>query len=131
MVILRFRAWERTHAGNKTPHMFYSKDMTLEKFFCAAEYDCDVMQSTGMFDRNGTEIYEGDIVTVYYYNRLIRGQIHIGNCVQDNNGGEYSTCYYGVGFKDICPPEGIWKGDCEWVVEGNIYENPELLEKLK
>jgi len=112
---IKFRAW------NKVEKKMYNNT----GFVGLADYE--FLQYTGLNDKNGTEIYEGDIVTCAYYGKIIRGEIHIGKCTQDVNGGEYSTWYHGVGFKFICPPEGIWDDDVEWLVEGNIYENPELL----
>jgi uncharacterized phage protein (TIGR01671 family) len=70
----------------------------------------NLMQYTGLKDKNGKEIYEGDILN---YDGL-RGQV----------------TYFKSGFVQMMNlvPEQIWK-DCE--VIGNIYENPELLRVTK
>jgi len=80
-----------------------------------------LMQYTGLTDKNGKEIYEGDIVKVIYY----------------EYGGKYKKVEFNLenaGFDPFCKPS---YGGYEWESEesdnceviGNVYENPEL-EKL-
>lgn len=73
-----------------------------------------IMQFTGLYDKNGKEIYEGDIV------------IHI------NTGGEHEQVYWNK--EDACfackgGEHESWL-DPGYEVIGNIYENPELLESF-
>lgn len=91
-----------------------------------------LMQSTGLKDKNGTEIYEGDIVHV-----LDSEQIN----QRDENGAfidaffeeidEIDSVVFADGsFKlkrtgfDVC----ICRSVDVFKIIGNIYENPELLE---
>jgi uncharacterized phage protein (TIGR01671 family) len=78
-----------------------------------------IMQYTGLHDKLGKEIYEGDILRIEGIVPLRAGFIN-GCFVEDN----------------IMPPEPLGicllrykkeHGDCE--VIGNIYENPELLKE--
>ena len=81
----------------------------------------DLMQFTGLLDKNGKEIYEGDIVKVPYYNygakpngRFLVEEVEIVDCeCQPFNGYNKSEDGYGE-------PE-------ESEVIGNIYEHPHLL----
>lgn len=78
--------------------------------------DCIVMQYTGLKDKNGKEIYEGDIVEIGGKNYHIEWQKDKWYPGNYNNGD-----YYRGGDMD----------DYEWKkveIIGNIYENPELLE---
>lgn len=105
-----------------------------------------LMQYTGLKDKNGKEIYEGDIVK---QEDSVREVIWFSGTV-GINGGEYADIHTGFATKIIFPEDyvevggiegiaekydfynyggngGITTEDCE--VIGNIYENPELLNK--
>lgn len=84
-------------------------------------YPESVGQYTGMIDKNGKKIFEGDIVRHYNIDEL-PNEFEIGKIifVEDeccfkrtcNNG--FSKCYI--------------SSDCIYEVIGNIYDNPELME---
>jgi len=76
-------------------------------------------QFTGLLDRNGKEIYEGDIVTWGYGPTAVR----FAALEEDNEEG-YPVKRIGW-IVDDC----FLDGNCE--VIGNIHENPELLEVPK
>lgn len=79
-----------------------------------------LMQYTGLKDKNGKEIYEGDIVKVFdrYENRQFTG------CVIYEDG----TYFIDVMSED--ERECVWC-DYETEITGNIFENPELLESVE
>lgn len=74
--------------------------------------DWKVMQFTGLLDKNGKEIYEGDII----FN-------------EHDELKKYPVVFEKGMFcvNDWTMP--LWKGDTKnfWEIIGNIYENPDLL----
>ena len=73
----------------------------------------ELMQYTGLKDKNGVEIYEGDIVRYAEFNCPVLWSKDLMWCIDINNGygEEMLTAYF----------------DYELEVIGNIYENKELL----
>lgn len=88
-----------------------------------------LMQSTGLFDKNGKEIFEGDIVKRTYLFSGGYGETHTGEIVYDK---EYAR--YVISRPQQCTEPktedlgNILSNKSTYEVIGNIYENPELLE---
>ena len=70
-----------------------------------------LMQYTGLHDKNGKEIYEGDIVRLKWKDAGNHAKQTIRSVQWNGNG-------YGCALTEY---------ECE--VIGNIYENPELIER--
>ncbi len=78
------------------------------------------LQSTGLYDKNGVEIYDGYIIVGQFgYKEVVK--------IEEFNFITREDSCAGYGFKlDSCNLDDIKK----YVeVIGNIYENPELLDK--
>ena len=89
----------------------------------SVEFDeITLMQSTGLFDRNGKEIFEGDILDYRGRKALVRWH------------GSYASFIYRF-VDEPHKRKAEWKPlylaymKCEII--GNIYENTELLEAIK
>lgn len=94
----------------------------LEEYYTRAD-EFVIMQSTGLNDKNGKEIYEGDIC-------IDHGGIPcIGEIKYDE---DFAGFFFYLKYEDVpfIEQESIYDFvDIE--VIGNIYENPELLEAIK
>ena len=86
----------------------------------------ELMQFTGLLDKNGKEIYEGDVIrTIFDTIGVVK--YHIGQHNDRGMGGGYIGFFIHEGEQEGEEFfRGIYPSDDE--VIGNIYENPELLK---
>jgi hypothetical protein len=114
---LKFRAWDEHLGLMINPYCelkdgrFWGEDCTNTGYSVKHEH---VMQYTGLKDKNGKEIYEGDIVCREYN----RGEMKVNQRIEWTGFhyqciGKVSDGIEGFGFMEVI---------------GNIYENSELLE---
>lgn len=83
--------------------------------------DLEILQFTGLKDKNGKEIFEGDIIQI----RKLEGYlIHHGK-VERNITGAFDIIIKDYGHRQLY--QATLNDEPEII--GNIYENPELLEK--
>jgi len=118
---IKFRAWDKlTRRWLDIVSLVSSEDgeiiavRTREGELITKEGNLELVEWTGLHDKNGKEIYEGDIV--HTFSRVGRGFRDRG--VDKIHYSDITARWYPL---DIVVTEM-----CEII--GNIYENPELLE---
>ncbi|WP_374718238.1 YopX family protein [Neobacillus sp.] len=124
---IKFRAWDKRN--NKWFHQdliimtntgFYEDYRAFEDGISLFDYEYEIMQFTGFKDKNGKEIYEGDILTDYGGEPPVYveySEEHGAYCFVDKFDPS-GTVYYTP--KDISYEQ--------MVVIGNVYENLDLLD---
>ena len=137
---IKFRAWDKEFKKMRygfyyspTYIVFPQKNGSIYKI---PTKNMVIMQYTGLKDKNGKEIYEGDVVketTWRWY-----GVVKFDLCKNMRINNEYDVNYLGV-YIDFIKPSFLTniservtpliEGDIEII--GNIYENPELLKEEK
>lgn len=125
----RFRAWD-THeqkmfsnneliiwGGNV--YLDESKGLPCRNLKCRSISDEYLMQSTGLKDKNGKEIFEGDIVDFKGRKAIIKW-----------HGAFASFIYRFIDEPQERKPkwDPLFLAYLKLEIIGNIYENPELLE---
>ena len=109
---IKFRAWSKA-TEKMMDWDFIKSHGNLNKLLCLGHVK--VMQFTGLTDKNGKEIYEGDILKCDGLRIVI----------------QYSGCAFEGRY--LGPQKDLWSpirnnNYLQWVVIGNIHQNPELLK---
>lgn len=118
---IKFKAWDKAkkewifgwpfHVIGEVALFDLLKQYSLENL-----NDIEVVQFTGLLDKNAKEIYDGDILAREYFSHWV-------------------VCWKDAGFHlyNVCNPQQTFVLFNPWGREviGNIYENPELLEVKK
>lgn len=128
-MIPKFRAWHNELGRMMSIKNMWFQDSRIEELElndavmndCITAYpdEIELMQSTGLKDKNGKEIFEGDIVD--YKGREAVVKWH----------GSYASFIYRFvdGLKErVSEWDPLFLACYNFEVIGNIYENPELLE---
>ena len=140
MRTIKFRAWDKVGKQMSEPFALFGEFTLMgavhswqHEFRSGGDSigylnDLEIMQFTGLLDKNGKEIYEGDILTFLD-----------AETISTENGMDFNESM-GRGVVEWCDYEGRWDvtnrdsvdledifGEPGTEIIGNIHENPELL----
>lgn len=138
----RFRAWlkKEQKMDNEIDHISWLED----ELYCIGDgitymvsaEDLVLMQSTGLKDKNGKEIFEGDILEIQGIRMVVKFGSYEYIESSKSNGHTLGVVYDGLGFYVECinaaDPDRISPFEPKTLKEsyviGNRFETPELLE---
>ena len=125
MTVQKFRAWHKPmQRMSEVLAISYERQKVKIRHLRGTTHmtvlfdDVELMQSTGLLDKNGQEIFEGDIVHAYSEDARLIGAIEYFDnayCIKTKN-GVYNSHWTNAEYYEVI---------------GNIYENPELLEVVE
>ena len=126
MVLLRFRAWDKeTKTMNGMAEIYRNRNQEIE--LRPRDEDIILMQSTGLFDKNGREIFEGDIVKRYRSPFFKAEWEYLIETVVREGASLLLGRDFGKNFGTLPFDSPFAKSDLLEVI-GNICEDPGLLE---
>lgn len=143
-MIPKFRVWLPDPDVEKmlrVKALIFENDKT--RCMCGYAYDfyledenATIMQSTGLFDKNGQEIFEGDVLEIQGIKMIVKLGSYKYLETYKNNGHMLGVLYDVLGFYveciNVADPDNISPFEPETLknsqIIGNVYQNPDLLE---
>ncbi|HEM6505068.1 YopX family protein [Streptococcus suis] len=134
-MIQKFRVWDTVKkAMSEVQAIVYTEERVYPVYSKAIRRyipfsEAVLMQSTGLVDVNGKEIFEGDVVESTWFKgyddcvgyRKAGVVVYRDGCFRIEYPGEEEKGYFSITLKFAVSVEII----------GSIYENPELVEELE
>jgi len=114
---IKFRAWDKRGKS----FVYFTVKLGKEVFLAPDEYSEELCLFTGLNDKNGKEIYEGDIMQWKQHDYISQ---RLEKVVWHESGWWIADLITG----DLLCPLTANEAKLRTII-GNIYENPELLKE--
>ena len=139
---IKFRAWDKENKEMVEVELLGKEVLLIKNGEWENIENYEIMQFTGLYDKNGTPIYEGDIVTGQSFESSMLNHWKSGILKHLDYEVEYVPEMYVIKYHEASFKTFDLKG--KWVavlnhhvssmvedlqVIGNVYENQELLEE--
>ena len=121
-MIPRYRAWDKeTKTMNGMAEIYRNKNQEIELH--PRDENIILMQSTGLKDKNGKEIFEGDVITTNTYGCIVGFGEYTYFEEEDSPTTEigFYLSFLNVTPATYAPFDNFYWDECE--VIGNIHEN--------
>lgn len=128
-MIPKVKAWDKVNKKmiEDVASIHFKSEMIVTRNLCFYPFkDIELIQSTRLFDKNGKEVFESEIVDV----RTLEGTIYLRGIVKKVKGGFYIEGLYHS--KNIPLTDFYFKSytnTLEIEILGNIYQDEHLLEE--
>ena len=121
---IKLRAWDKVNARMVTVAVVHPGGWMIDtEGYMHAAGNYELVEYTGLKDKNGKEIYEGDVVQLGAYSNCQKEWLPTHKCevkfTLEHGGYSVSTPYTDSHFNDF---EAKHCG-----IIGNIHENPDLI----
>lgn len=129
---IKFRVWDTYH--QKMTDSFFMFDLRDNEYVYYESWrdfedgrflPCKVMRFTGLYDCEGRDVWEGDLVEIQNESTITKKEYWYPVFIIEHDGWSFTLKYLKGGLNSDCTFHvRHWK-ECK--VIGNIYEHPNLL----
>ena len=126
---LKFRAWDKQNKSMEEVELLGDEVLRIKHAEWENREDFEVMQYTGLKDRKGVEIYEGDIIEIVNNLNEVTKKTNTHNAIVKYKEGSLVATWQDEFVGEIFNYFNSYNTPIvTFEVIGNIYENPRLLK---
>lgn len=124
---IKFRFWD----NDENEMIYWNQISPLLREYFATTTELIPMQFTGIKDKNGVEIYEGDIIPEWLEDSVLKENGFWWYGIVNFINGQWKVLQPDFNYTDFDDMSKLYEDFEILEVIGNIHENPELLKNIK